>query len=84
MIHELKCHPGPFRDLEFGGKSAEFRKNDRNFQVGDGLLLCEWQPDGGTEGGGYYTGYGHQRVITHIQTGFGIPDGWCVLSLRRA
>ena len=79
--HELKTHPTPFLAVCRNEKKAEFRLNDRDFQKGDYLNLREWIPDGGTEGGGYYTGDSRVRVITHIQTGYGIPDGYAMLSL---
>jgi len=77
QTHSLKCAPEPFNDLIDGVKVAEFRKNDRDFQVGDLLFLREWQIDSG------YTGRILTVVISHIQTGFGIPDGYVVLSVRR-
>lgn len=80
--HNLKTHPAAFKAVTKGIKTAEFRRNDRNFLTGDYLKLQEWIPDGGTEGGGYYTGEIEFCYITHIQTGFGIPDGFAMLSIK--
>ena len=42
MLHELKTYPKYFQETIEGNKLFEIRKNDRNFQVGDVLLLKEW------------------------------------------
>ncbi len=80
MIHELKCWPEPFRAMQRGAKTAEFRRNDRDFQPGDVLGLFEWDPETNA-----YTGAHFERNVTHIERGpaFGIPEGYVVMSLRR-
>ncbi len=40
----LRTWPGYFRAIWRGEKRAELRKNDRNFQVGDKVLLIEFDP----------------------------------------
>jgi len=40
--HRLKTLPIFFSGLLDGSKNFEIRKNDRNFQMGDILVLCEW------------------------------------------
>jgi hypothetical protein len=64
--------------VEDGTKTAEFRKNDRGFEVGDILALMRNDTPGNTR---YAT-----RVITHIVRGpaFGIPEGYAMLSLGPA
>ena len=42
MLHELKIYPKYFQETIEGNKPFEIRKNDRHFQVGDVLLLKEW------------------------------------------
>ena len=75
--HELKTHSEPFTRVMLGIKRAEFRKNDRGFELGDRLILREWVPD--TE---VYTG-AHLRVnVTDITTGYGIPEGYCMMSFE--
>lgn len=75
---ELKIWPEPFTAWKEGRKRCEFRKNDRDFVVGDKLVLREWNPD--TK---QYTGREMTAEVTHIETNekFGIPAGYAVLSL---
>ena len=76
-LHELKCWPGPFEAIKSGEKTAEFRKDDRGFAVGDILQLRRFEPTGQ-----YYTSEVLQLRITHVlRNGFGLPDGYCMLSL---
>lgn len=41
-IHELKTYPQYFQQTLEGNKPFEIRLNDRNFQVGDIVILKEW------------------------------------------
>jgi len=74
--HELKTNPDPFGAILTKEKTGEFRKNDRNFKVGDTLILREYNPFSA------YTGRYLLRKITHVQIGYGIPDGFAMLSIR--
>lgn len=84
ITHELKIDVGAFDAVRRGVKTAEVRWNDRDFKVGDELLLCE-----GRQVAAYrddrarfiYTSNEIRRSITHVQTGYGLPEGLCVLSL---
>lgn len=49
MIHQLKILPEYYQAVVSGNKTFEIRKNDRNFKVGDLLMLEEWN-------NGKYTG----------------------------
>ena len=72
--HTLKIHPQPLADLLSGAKTAEVRDcSDRDFRVGDTVRLRELTADG-------YTGREATRTISHIQEGYGLPVGLCVLS----
>ncbi|HCL6917787.1 TPA: DUF3850 domain-containing protein [Escherichia coli] len=44
-IHEVKLHAKYFDLVLEGKKRAEFRKNDRNYERGDTLILHEWVAD---------------------------------------
>lgn len=79
MTHYLKILPDYFKDVESGAKTFELRRNDRNYQPGDTLVLREWLPEGG------YTGRELTRYVPYVLQGkdFGLVDGWCILSLHR-
>lgn len=42
QLHELKIYPHYFNAILDRNKKFEIRKNDRNFQKGDNILLREW------------------------------------------
>lgn len=44
MIYKLKIEPQYFRQVISGEKMFEIRYDDRNYVVGDSLLLCEYFP----------------------------------------
>lgn len=75
--HILKVLPEFFTPLAKGVKNFEVRLNDRNYQVGDELLLREFQGD--------YTGSIILRRIQYILPGgqFGIEEGYVVLALKK-
>jgi len=76
--HDLKTHPEPFEEVSAGRKKFEYRRDDRDFRVGDVLLLMCFNPE--TQ---KYDGREVSRVITYILRGseFGVAEGFCVLSL---
>lgn len=61
MKHDLKLVQPFFNDVLTGKKKFEIRKNDRDFKIGDELILKEYIPE--TES---YTGEVLQMVITYI------------------
>lgn len=71
--HVLKCDAEPFDEIWIRNKRAEFRKNDRNFKVGDTITLCE---------NCQIEQRAIDATITHIQHGYGIPEGFVMLSFR--
>ena len=74
---DLKILPEHFADIKSGRKKAELRYNDRNYTVGDKLILREWT-------GNDYTGRTCSVIITHIlqNCGFGLVDGYAILSIE--
>lgn len=76
--HVLRTWPDQFRVLAAGIKTFEFRHDDRDFEVGDMLVLREWQPARKE-----FTGNELIRWVTYIVRGpdFGIPEGYCVMSI---
>lgn len=80
QTHELKTWPEYFEAIVSGEKTFELRKDDRDFQVGDALLLREWDPITRE-----YTGKSTRRGVSYIlrNAWFGIADGYVVLSLSQ-
>jgi hypothetical protein len=88
-VHELKTDPEPFDDVRAGVKHFEIRRNDRDFAVGDELLLRRTEHTGEAMAGGAplaYTGESCAVRVTHIMRGpiYGLAAGWCVMSVERA
>jgi Domain of unknown function (DUF3850) len=81
--HILKTDPTAFADVLSGAKTFEIRLNDRGFEVGDTLQLLETEHDGADMRSGaplIYTGREITKTVSHIQTGYGLAEGWCCLS----
>ncbi len=84
--HHLKTDPTPFCGVWAGDKTHEIRLNDRDFQVGDCLVLFE------TENSGEmmracnipveFTGRMVCATVSHIQEGYGLMPGWVIMSLQ--
>ncbi|MDR5756980.1 DUF3850 domain-containing protein [Caballeronia sp. LZ035] len=85
FTHELKTDHEPFSAILSGEKTHEIRCADRDFKVGDMLRLKETRYTAiemSSESRPLeYTGRTTERVITHIQSGYGLPDGIVVMSL---
>lgn len=45
MKHELKIWPQYYHRVKDGSKTFEIRKNDRDFQVGDTVILIYFDPE---------------------------------------
>lgn len=81
--HELKTDPDVFAAVIEGRKTYEIRFNDRGFAVGDVLILRETEFSGADMRNGkqlFYTGRTTTRIVSHILTGYGLTEGWCILS----
>jgi len=80
MVHELKCWPEYFEAVISGAKTFEVRKNDRDFRVGDVLLLNEYGPFSG------YTGRETRQIVNYILPFSKIPGiepvlNFCIMSI---
>lgn len=80
VCHDLKVWPEFFEALCDGSKRFEVRKADRDFRVGDRLMLREWSEASGYHGRSYHT------QIGYIMSGgrFGVAPGYVVLGLSSA
>ena len=75
---ELKITPEHFQAVWDHKKKAELRKDDRGFEVGDIIVLKEWN-------GSMFTGSGYAVQITHILRDcpeYGLMKGYCILSFK--
>jgi len=77
--HKLKTWIPYYRDIINDIKTFEIRKNDRDFKVGDILILEEWDDIKET-----YTGHFIYMRVGYILKGgqFGIEDGYVVMTLN--
>jgi len=83
MKHVLKSHPEFFRASWRGFKPFEIRKNDRNFEPMDEIVLQEWDPDlpNVDDEAERYTGReieGFINYVTHYQQ----DEGYVVFSFE--
>lgn len=77
--HHLKTWKAPFEALLDGRKKFEWRYNDRNFAVGDSLLLGEvMTPDM------KFTGRYIKATVSYMLKGpdFFIPVNYCIMGLQ--
>lgn len=77
-VHQLKTIQPHFDDVLWGRKTFEIRKNDRNFKVGDYLILEKYNQE--------TKQYEHGQVvveITHILKDYpAIDKDYVVLSIK--
>jgi len=79
MTHRLKILPAPFAAVRDGTKTHEIRSiKDRQFKVGDVLILREWNP--GTES---YTRRKCEVLVTYMSEWpvWGLPTDIVVMSI---
>lgn len=80
-IHILKTIWPYFAHVRSGHKTFEIRRNDRDFQPGDLLILAEWDDESGQ-----YTGQDTVREVTYVMrdgADFGVQPGYVVLGMVR-
>lgn len=77
-VHILKTWPSSWDATYDGRKPFEWRRDDRDYEVGDQLVLLRWDPETSK-----YTGRGLVAEVTYMLRGrFEIPDGYCVMGLK--
>lgn len=74
--HHLKIEPQYFLDIIKNNKSFEIRKNDRDFKVGDELVLKEYDSKQNQ-----FTGNQIKAEITYI-TDFAQQEGYVVMAIN--
>ncbi len=84
-VHKLKTDSDVFQSVLTGDKRFEIRLNDRNYKVGDYLLLMETQHTGAEMENDkplIYTGLEIiVKVIYILQGRYGLRDGWCIMTI---
>lgn len=83
-IHELKTDKRVFSDSVYGFKTFEIRRNDRDFQMGDILILRETEHSGAEMAKGMplrYTGMQITRKVEYILSGYGLDKEWVVMAV---
>jgi hypothetical protein len=79
MQHKLKIMPYFFSEVLYGFKKFEIRYLDRDYKVGDHLLLQEFDGD-------VYTGNEVLVKITYIlkdAPDYGLKNGWGIFSINK-
>ncbi len=78
--HNLKCWESVFRATVDGSKPYEVRRNDRDYEVGDVLVLWRWDPVASRPTGEFTT----VAVTALTQGRWGLPDDMCVMGFSAA
>lgn len=78
VVHRLKTLPMFYNAVLIGEKTFEVRFNDRDYRVGDVLILREWT-------GLNYTGENIVVRVSYILSdpAFGTQPGWSVLGFKK-
>lgn len=75
QVHEIKLGAEFFEDVLKCKKTFEVRKNDRDYRVGDLLLLKEFK-------NGEETGRTCKRIVGYMLEDYnGVMDGYCVMAM---
>lgn len=79
ITHELKTLSPFYEEVERGAKTFEIRKDDRDFRVGDTLVLRHWD----AERNCYTDGKSIQVKIKYIlRDERYLPTGYCCMSIQ--
>ncbi|APY09878.1 hypothetical protein BWZ22_00855 [Seonamhaeicola sp. S2-3] len=79
MKHEIKITPNYFEAVKKGIKPWEIRKNDRNYKVGDNIILKEYDLKLKK-----YTGRRISGWIEYILEGgkYGLSQGFVIMTIK--
>lgn len=83
-IHELKTDSEVFQAVVEGRKTFEIRFNDRDFKVGDELVLLETIHTGEQMKQGkplLFSGNKLRKKVSYVLSGYGLQDGWVILGI---
>lgn len=83
QCHEIKVWPPYFQQTADGNKTWELRVDDRDYHVGDILVMKEWVPAITS-----YTGRVIEARVTYIVKSseetkfFALPSGMCIMTIN--
>ena len=77
-VHQIKCINPFYNEVAAGIKTFEVRYNDRNYNVGEKVVLYEYDPEKQKHTGRWLT-----FVISYILPGgqYGIANGYIVMGI---
>ena len=88
-VHNLKLHDKYYDAVKYGFKKFEIRKNDRDFRVGDILVLTRVGDEQIPDNPIYVKIGGCERInakvtylLTHDDFPDGIPEGYVVMTIE--
>lgn len=77
-VHHLKAWTPMFREIKYGKRDFDVRKNDRDYKVGDTLILNDFDPVKEK-----FTGDWAPRLITFkFDNKQFVKEGYVILGLR--
>jgi ParB family chromosome partitioning protein len=77
-VHYLKTLQPFFSEVKNGTKTFELRRNDRDFQVGDEVILQEYDLSNNS-----FSGQEIRAKITYVLKDWaGLEDGYCVFAIE--
>lgn len=78
QVHRLKTETKFFKDVKSGIKQFDVRKNDRDFQIGDTLILEEFDPTSGT----YKPGWIPKLITYKLDDSRFVKEGFVILGMQ--
>lgn len=78
QIHELKILPQYFNEVVSGNKQFELRQDNRDYQIGDMLLLKEYLADKDEYTGRESNLYKITYILRNVPE-YGLMDGYCII-----
>ena len=84
QILNYKILPHYYRDVAYGDKTFEIRKDEDNVQVGDFILLREYNDDLSSITFGY-TGKQLSCIVSYVLRNvpeYGLKAGYCIIGLK--
>lgn len=78
-VHHIKTWTPFFKDVQAGIKPFEVRKNDRDYEVGDTLILEDFDPDVNRKTGAWTA----QKVIYKLDDNRFVKEGFVILGIEK-